>query len=86
MEEKNLEVLEEGLTNESETVSRRPSKGMIIGIVTLGTFGVLLAFRKKIKAKIEKSMVKKLEKRGYMIVEPTLAEEFQDEIEESLNN
>lgn len=84
--EKELEILEEEMTNELETVSRRPSKKVVFGIVTVGTICLLLAFRKKIKAKIEKSMVKKLEKKGYMVVEPMDTKEFQDEIEESLNN
>lgn len=84
--EKELEILEEEMTNELETVSRRPSKKVVFGIVTVGTIGLFLVFRKKIKAKIEKSTVKKLEKKGYLIVPPIEGKEFQDEIEESLNN
>lgn len=74
MEEKELNEVMEGVVNESETVNRKPSKVAIFGIVAVTVTGLLLGFRKKISAKIEGSMVKRLTKKGYTIFEPEASE------------
>ena len=78
--EKELEVLEEGVSEVTETVRRGPSKGLIIGI-TAATVGLFVVFRKKIKARAEKRMVKKLTKRGYTVSEPIQEKDFDEILE-----
>lgn len=75
--EKELEVLEEGVGNATETVRRGPSKGVIIG-VTAAAIGLLVVFRKKIRARAEKRMVKKLTKKGYTVYEPIQDKDFDE--------
>ena len=70
MENELNELMEVGTSNELEKVSRKPSKVAIFGIVAATVAGLSLAFRKKIKARAEKRMVKKLTKRGYTVYEP----------------
>lgn len=77
------EVMGEEMVNELEEVNNKPSKGAVLGIAIAAVAGVLFAFRKKINAKIEGSMVKKLSKKGYTVIEPKLSEEIQDKILET---
>lgn len=77
MENELNEVMEVGVSNELENVSRKPSKVAIFGIAAAAITGLVVAFRKKIGARMEKRMVKKLTKKGYTVYEPEL-EVFSD--------
>lgn len=69
MENEVKEVLDEVVENEAVTTNRKPAKAAIIGIAA-ATVALLVAFRKKIAAKNEARMVKKLEKKGYTVNSP----------------
>lgn len=74
------EVLETGVVDELEVVNKKPTKGMIIGIAAVAVAGVLLACRRKIGAKIEGRMVKKLMNKGYTVIKSI--DVSKDDIEE----
>lgn len=69
MENEVKEVLDEVVENEAVTTNRKPAKAAIIGIAA-ATVALLVAFRKKIGAKIDGRMVKRLTKKGYTIDSP----------------
>jgi hypothetical protein len=77
------EILEGDVVNELGNVNPKPSKVAIFGIVA-ATAGLFVVFRKKIRTKMEKRMVKKLTKKGYTICEPILEEKDFDEILEPI--
>lgn len=66
MENEVKEVLEEGVVDELDNVNQKSSKVAIFGAVAAVT-GLLFVFRKKISARVEKRMVKKLTKKGYSV-------------------
>ena len=72
-ETKELLVEENGVT--SPEVNRKSSKATFWGIAAVTTAVLLLKFRKKIGAKIENVMAKRLGKKGYAILSPTEMEE-----------
>lgn len=76
MENEVKEVLEEGAVDEVNKTNHKSSK--VVAILGIAAAGLLLAFRKKINTRIEKSMVKKLTKKGYSVFEPTSTEDFSD--------
>lgn len=78
--EKELEVLEEGVSNELGNANHKRSKLMTVGIAA-AAIGLYVAFRKKIKARAEKRMIKKLTKRGYTVTEPILDKDFDELLE-----
>lgn len=71
MEELNETLVEEVVdNNETVVADKKSSKAFLIGgLVAIGA--ILFGFRKKISAKIDASMVKKLTKKGYSIYSPT---------------
>ena len=83
MEKELQEVMGEEMVNELEEVNKKPSKGAVLGIAVAAVAGVLFAFRKKINAKIEGSMVKKLSKKGYTIIKPELGETISEKVLEA---
>ena len=65
MEEKELvEIVEETVVDELENVSGKPNAMVIGGIAVVATGALLFAFRKKIKAGIEKLKAKRLSKKN----------------------
>ena len=70
MENEVKEVLDEVAENEVVTTNRKSPKAAIIGIAA-ATVALLVAFRKKIGAKIDGRMVKRLTKKGYSVINPT---------------
>lgn len=85
MEKEFTEVLEEGLVNEVEVINHKPSVGMIVGIAVTAVTIPLIVFRKKIKAKAEERMIKKLRDRGYHVCVPVTEAEV-DEVIENLES
>ena len=70
MENEIKEILDEGTVTELNTVNTRSKIAGILGIAAIATTSLLFVFRKKIAAKHEEKMVKKLTKKGYTVYEP----------------
>lgn len=86
MENEVKEVLDEELGNELGNVNRKSSKVKILGIATVtAVTAVLLKFRNKINARIERKMVNKLTKKGYSVISPVDSEKIADELLESFS-
>ena len=84
MENEVKELLEEEMETEVGEVNRKPSKAKILGVAVIASVtALLLKFRKKIGSKIEGVMVKKLNKKGYTVLEPVATTEITDAIEET---
>ena len=80
MENELNEVLVEENGVLSTETNRKSSKGVILGIAAVAAV-LLFKFRRKISAKIENSMVKKLGKKGYSIMSPLEMNELTDDID-----
>ena len=81
-EVKEVIELEEGLTTEMETTNQKKSKVVILGLaVATAVSAVLFKMRNKISSKIDNGMIKKLEKKGFVILNPTTATEVSEELE-----
>lgn len=79
MENEVKEVLDEVTGNETVNTKRKSSKVAIIGIATTAV-ALLVAFRKKIGAKIDGRMVKRLTKKGYTVNSPVDLEVISDDL------
>lgn len=79
MENEVKEVMDEVVGNEAVTTNRKAPKAAIIGIA-VATVALLVAFRKKIAAKNEARMVKKLTKKGYTVNSPSTFEDISDDL------
>ena len=84
MENEVKELLDDELNNELGKVNRKASKGMILGITAVAVSALLFRFRNKINTKIEGSMVRKLSKKGYTVLEPVATTELTDKIDDAL--
>lgn len=87
MENEINEVLEEGVVNEVDNVSSKTSKtkAVFLGIAA-ATMGLLVAFRKKISAKVVDVMIKKLSKKGFTVLTPApnnVSENLFEDLDES---
>ena len=72
MKNETQEIMEETVLEEL-VLDQKPSKvGPILLTASMAVSILLFAFRKKIGTKIEKSMVDKLSKKGYMVYPPEL--------------
>ena len=83
MENEVKEVLDEVVGNESSNVSRKSSKVAIFGLAATAV-ALLVAFRKKISARVDGRMVKRLTKRGYTVHTPVEVEVIPDNLLEEI--
>lgn len=86
MEKEVKELLDEGLSNELDNVSRKSSRGTLLGVAAIAvTTALLFKFRNKIGSKIDKIMVKKLTNKGYAVHAPAELELISDELLEEIH-
>lgn len=85
--ENELEVMEEGMVNETDNVNGKTSKAKAVFVgIAAATMGLLVLFRKKISAKIIDVMTKKLTKKGFTVLNPVennVSENLFEDLDES---
>ena len=77
MEHETNEMLEATLGNESVSTNRKSPKAVLLG-AAVAISALFIAFRKKINAKVENCMVKRLTKKGYIVSDPIKFEDLPD--------